>query len=53
MGLWAWAQWDYQGEINKPVGYRRPVRYVPPRYLVMGGVGAILVLLLIVASQSQ
>jgi hypothetical protein len=32
---------------------RRPVRYVPPRYLLMGGIGAVVGLLLIVASQSR
>ena len=46
MGLYTWAAWDWGADPD------RPVRYVPPRYLLMGGVGAIVGLLLIVASQS-
>lgn len=51
LGLWAWAQWDFHGDMDKPVRYRRPVRYVPPRYLLIGGVGAVVGALLIAASQ--
>jgi hypothetical protein len=50
MGLYAWAAWDY---FDKPVSYRRPVKYVPPLFLLMGGIGAIVGLLLIVSSQSS
>jgi hypothetical protein len=53
MGLYAWAAWDYHRDSGRPLSYRRPVRYVPPRYLLMGGVGAVVGLLLIAASQSQ
>ena len=40
MGLYAWAARE------------RPVRYVPPRYLLLGGIGAVLGLLLVAASRS-
>ena len=52
MGLYAWAAWDYRADSDRPVGDRRPVRYVPPRYLLMGAFGAVVGLLLIAASQS-
>jgi hypothetical protein len=53
VGLYTWAQWDFHGDMDTPVSERRPVRYVPPRYLLMGGIGAVVGLLLIAASQSQ
>jgi hypothetical protein len=40
MGLYAWAARE------------RPVRYVPPSYLLLGGIGAAVGVLLIAASQS-
>jgi len=45
MGLFTWARWDFTST--------RHVKYVPPRYLLMGGVSAVVELLLIVASQSN
>jgi hypothetical protein len=44
MGLFTWARWDFEST--------RHVRYVPARYLLMGGVSAVVGLLLIVGSQS-
>jgi hypothetical protein len=54
MVLYTWASWDWHRDrdVGRPVSYRRPVSYVPPRYLLMGGIGAIVGLLLIAASQS-
>jgi len=46
MGLYAWAAWDWSA------GKEERVKYVPPRYLLLGGIGAVVGLLLIVASQS-
>lgn len=51
-GLYVWASWDWHLDADKPLDYRRPVRYVSPRYLLMGGIGAVVGLLLIAASQS-
>jgi hypothetical protein len=45
MGLYTCARWDF-------VSTRR-VKYVPPRYLLMGGILAVVGLLLVTASQSQ
>jgi len=53
IGLYTWAQWDFHGDMDRPFRERRPVRYVPPRYLLMGGIGAVVGLLLIASSQSQ
>jgi hypothetical protein len=43
MGLYTWARWDF-------VSTRR-VRYLSPRYLLASGVGAVVGLLFIAASQ--
>jgi hypothetical protein len=51
MGLYAWAAWDWRADSHKPLSYRRPVRDVPPRYLLIGGVGALVGLMLIAASR--
>jgi hypothetical protein len=45
MGLYTWARWDF--------GSTRRVKYVPPRYLLIGGIGAVVGFLLIAASQSR
>jgi hypothetical protein len=43
MGLYTWAQWDFVST--------RHVRYLSPRYLLASGVGAVVGLLFIAASQ--
>jgi hypothetical protein len=44
MGLYTWARWHF--------GSTRRVKDVPPRYLLVFGISAVLGLALIVASQS-
>lgn len=53
MGLYAWAARDWRADSDKPSSYRRPVRYVAPRYLLIGGLGALVGVMLIAASQSR
>jgi hypothetical protein len=53
MGLYVWAAWDWRADSKTPPSYRRPVMYVPPRYLLVGGIGSVVGLLLIAASQSS
>jgi hypothetical protein len=43
MGLYTWARWDFASA--------RRVRYVSPRYLLASGVGALVGLFFIAASQ--
>jgi uncharacterized membrane protein YidH (DUF202 family) len=53
MALYAWAALDWNADSRKPIRYRKPVRHVAPRYLVMGSIGALVGLLLVVASQPR
>jgi hypothetical protein len=39
MSLYVWAARDWRADAGTPPSYRRPVRHVPPRYLVIGGAG--------------
>jgi hypothetical protein len=43
MAIYAWAAWDFPST--------KHVRYVSPRYLLAGGLGAVVGLLLVVASR--
>ena len=52
-GLYSWAAWDWGADAGKPRSEQRPVRYVPPRYLLTAGIGGVVGLLLIALSQSQ